>query len=427
MRMPSSNESSAHSRQERCKVYPLRHSVLLSYSSVEGSKFYASSLSNISWDWWTRAHSTWEASGRSDSYRYTREQRRLPPTDLRDWIAEDDLAERSPPPLPRPGRTVVRLARRPAAGRSNAGGGPEAMNDGQAFVDSSCGAGGGRSLDACNPLLARCVEVCPMIEPAGLDAAQAPGIVSGVLDLLAGGGGHRRPRCAGRTCAPAAVTASPPARTASIRDSCWVSPGPRPGPRTGNRRRAARKRRDLLRNEPGRPYPVQDAAPRRTCWPGSAAAAAGPTRRPPPPPPPLPSPPTPPLPRTPPRGRRPRRRLLYRLQRAAHPAHRPAVPGRARRARGPLRGDGRDFALLRHLPVPIRATPRERDGSASIRSIRLGGAGALGGALSWCPSCQTQLGEVTLPSHAGTNGGSAFDLTPYIQFIADRLDRLAPS
>src|SRR6185295_10800189 len=35
----------------------------------------------------------------------------------------------------------------------------------------------------------KCVAACPMVEPAGLDPAEGPAIVSGVLDLLAGGPG----------------------------------------------------------------------------------------------------------------------------------------------------------------------------------------------------------------------------------------------
>src|SRR5262249_11834635 len=45
-------------------------------------------------------------------------------------------------------------------------------------------------LDACTRC-GKCVEACPMVEPAGLDPADGVAIADGVLDLLAGGGGTK--------------------------------------------------------------------------------------------------------------------------------------------------------------------------------------------------------------------------------------------
>src|SRR5689334_3001494 len=45
-------------------------------------------------------------------------------------------------------------------------------------------------LDACTRC-GKCVEACPMVEPAGLDPADGVAIVDGVLNLLAGGGGTK--------------------------------------------------------------------------------------------------------------------------------------------------------------------------------------------------------------------------------------------
>ena len=73
-----------------------------------------------------------------------------------------------------------------------------------------------------------------------------------------------------------------------------------------------------------------------------------------------------------------------------------------------------------------RAGDAEGAGRVGFNTIeRLGGAGT-GEVLSWCPSCQTQLGEVTLPTFSEVQGADPFALTPFIEYVADRLDRLAP-
>ena len=46
--------------------------------------------------------------------------------------------------------------------------------------------------------------------------------------------------------------------------------------------------------------------------------------------------------------------------------------------------------------------------------------------LSWCPSCQVQIGEVTLPSYEARFGTRPFDLNPFLVFLADHAESLAP-
>lgn len=43
-------------------------------------------------------------------------------------------------------------------------------------------------------------------------------------------------------------------------------------------------------------------------------------------------------------------------------------------------------------------------------------------ALSWCPTCQVQLGEVAAPTKAGTQ----LDMRPFVLFLAERLEALRP-
>jgi Fe-S oxidoreductase len=46
--------------------------------------------------------------------------------------------------------------------------------------------------------------------------------------------------------------------------------------------------------------------------------------------------------------------------------------------------------------------------------------------LSWCPSCQVQIGEVALPSYETRFGTRPFDLNPFLVFLAGHADALAP-
>ncbi len=45
--------------------------------------------------------------------------------------------------------------------------------------------------------------------------------------------------------------------------------------------------------------------------------------------------------------------------------------------------------------------------------------------LSWCPSCQISIGEVSLPNYERQFGEKPFDLNPFLIFLADRADVLA--
>ena len=46
--------------------------------------------------------------------------------------------------------------------------------------------------------------------------------------------------------------------------------------------------------------------------------------------------------------------------------------------------------------------------------------------ITWCPSCQIQIGEVALPAYQDSFGTMPFDLNPIAEFFAERLDDLRP-
>jgi Fe-S oxidoreductase len=49
-----------------------------------------------------------------------------------------------------------------------------------------------------------------------------------------------------------------------------------------------------------------------------------------------------------------------------------------------------------------------------------------GHVISWCPSCHVQFTETTLPTVEKTRGARPFEMTPFMLFLRDRLERLRP-
>jgi heterodisulfide reductase subunit D len=49
-----------------------------------------------------------------------------------------------------------------------------------------------------------------------------------------------------------------------------------------------------------------------------------------------------------------------------------------------------------------------------------------GQVVSWCPSCHTQFTEITLPTIEKTRGSKPFEMTPFMRFMRQHLDRLRP-
>ena len=60
--------------------------------------------------------------------------------------------------------------------------------------------------------------------------------------------------------------------------------------------------------------------------------------------------------------------------------------------------------------------------NATIEGLAAAGTSTV---LSWCPSCQISIGEVSLPNYAAQFGEKPFDLNPFLTFLADRADQLA--
>ena len=64
-----------------------------------------------------------------------------------------------------------------------------------------------------------------------------------------------------------------------------------------------------------------------------------------------------------------------------------------------------------------------RMGSSTIEKLSRTKSGQV---ISWCPSCYVQLTETTLPTIERQRGSRPFEMTPFMQFLTDRLEQLMP-
>ena len=61
--------------------------------------------------------------------------------------------------------------------------------------------------------------------------------------------------------------------------------------------------------------------------------------------------------------------------------------------------------------------------NATIEGLASAGTSTV---LSWCPSCQLSIGEVSLPNYEAQFGEKPFDLNPFLVFLGDRAEALKP-
>lgn len=94
--------------------------------------------------------------------------------------------------------------------------------------------------------------------------------------------------------------------------------------------------------------------------------------------------------------------------------------------------------MLGHRPA-VRGGSGSCCGVLNFRAGDTGAAGRLGEAgltrfaatridpvLAWCPTCHIQFTEHVLPNHAAATGETPFAMTPFVTWLADRLDSLRP-
>ncbi len=258
-------------------------------------------------------------------------------------------------------------------------------------------------LDACTRC-GKCVAACPMVEPAGIDlgpnAANAPAIVGGILDLLAGGPGTKDAERWAQVCT----------NSGKCIPACDYGVNPR---FMVNMARIAAKAK------------LGDDTVRRAANEYFNTMGRG-------------------------------TRVISRLQLAPEVLARVAPPLRAAEeyAAAPdiVFYTGCNVIKTPHIALlvlevldALNVSYEVMGGTAAccgIQQFKRGDAKTAGrvsyntidrlsrpGAsrvVAWCPSCQIQIAEVALPAYRESFGAAPFDMNPLAEFFAERLDDLRP-
>src|SRR6266403_596297 len=74
--------------------------------------------------------------------------------------------------------------------------------------------------------------------------------------------------------------------------------------------------------------------------------------------------------------------------------------------------------------MQLRSGDVEMSGRMGTNSIEKMSHSKSGQVLSWCPSCQVQFTETTLPAIERQRGSRPFEMTPFIAFLKTRLEEL---
>jgi Fe-S oxidoreductase len=76
--------------------------------------------------------------------------------------------------------------------------------------------------------------------------------------------------------------------------------------------------------------------------------------------------------------------------------------------------------------VHMRAGDPEVSGRLATSTLDKLAQSKSGQVIAWCPSCYVQFTETTLPTVERQRGARPFEMTPFMLFLAGRLDRLTP-
>ncbi|HJU15488.1 MAG TPA: (Fe-S)-binding protein [Stellaceae bacterium] len=256
-------------------------------------------------------------------------------------------------------------------------------------------------LDACTRC-GKCVAACPMVEPAGIDlgsgAEQAPAVVGGILDLLAGGEGTAEAKTWARVCTNSGKCI--PACDYGINPRFMVnmariaSKAKRGDAET---RRAAHQYFTTM-SRSTRVISRLQLAPEVTARINPPLRAAGEYDGPP-------------------------DIVFYTGCNVIKTPHIALLVLEVLDALGisyEVMGGTATCCGIQHFKQGDAKTAGRIAYNTIERLSRPGAARVI----SWCPSCQIQIGEVALPAYRDSFGTMPFDLNPIAEFFAERLDDL---
>jgi heterodisulfide reductase subunit D len=252
-------------------------------------------------------------------------------------------------------------------------------------------------LDACTRC-GKCVKACPMVEPAGLDPADGPAIVGGILDLLAGGPGTPAAERWAQVCT----------NSGNCIRACDYGVNPRFMVNMARVASKARAGEETVRRAGQKYFSALSRGTRlisRLQLAPEVLAKVSPT-----------------------------------LKRPEEYTEAPEIvfytgcnvirtPHIALLVLDVLDALGVSYEVMGGTAVccgiqHFKQGDAKTAGRISFNTVeRLSRPGAAR-VITWCPSCQIQINEFTLPAYRDSHGSVPFDMSPLAEFFAERLDDL---
>jgi Fe-S oxidoreductase len=244
----------------------------------------------------------------------------------------------------------------------------------------------------------KCVQACPMVEPAGLDKNDAQTIVGGILDLLAGGPGTPAAERWAAVCT----------NSGSCIRACDDGVNPRFMVNMARVASKAKQGEEAVRRAGQEYFSALSRGTRIISRLQLAPEVLGKV--------------SPPLKRAEEYGAKPDI-VFYTGCNVVRTPHIALLVLEVLDALGvsyEVMGGTAVCCGIQHF----KQGDAKAAGRIAFNTIeRLGRPGAER-VITWCPSCQIQINEVALPSYRESVGAAPFDMSPIAEFLAERLDDL---